>query len=260
VLFGGGRFLAEEGVFECHGAGVGSIGVKDGDVGADVADVGECKAAEFGHVVLMEMKVLVVGFICHGAISRGGNEIKLFGHVVGVSVEDFNDEFTGPMKKLFVNPDFDDGGMDFIRAFANGDAVRDKLDFEVDISLLDGVLDNTVNNVLAMEVWMHHRDEPGGGDVEGFAKAMITKEKVVPLNPSVESGVELKVTECPVTLEMYEDAASLGLFVVPARSILETTEILADGVVKRKISGLTKSRRRRRSINGENGVGGVYFL
>jgi hypothetical protein len=107
---------------------------------------------------------------------------------------------------------------------------------------------------------MHHGNEAGGGDIKGLGKAVIAEEEAVLLQPGVEGGVKLEVTEGTITAEADEDTESLSVFLCFSRSVLKTAEVLGNGIVQGKISGHRESRCIGSVVDGENGIGRVNLL
>ena len=89
---------------------------------------------------------------------------------------------------------------------------------------------------------------------------MVAKEQVVRLEPGVESGVELEITEGPVALDADEDTEGFGRLVGAAFGVLKAAEVLVDGVVDWEVSGLMDGGGGGGGVDGENGMSGVDLL
>ena len=204
--------------------------------------------------------MLVKGFVCHGTIGRGRDEVKLLGKLGGMGFEDLNHEFPGPVEMLLVHAHFNYHGVVLQVAFANGDSIGNKVDFEISGLGFDNRLEDVIDKIMAMEVGMHHANEAGGGDIKGCAEAMIAKEEAIRLKPGEESVIELEVVKGLVTAEADEDTQGLGVLMDFAGSILEISKELGNAIIGRKVSGHHEGWGHGCFFDGEDSIGRVHLL
>jgi hypothetical protein len=100
---------------------------------------------------MMEPKVLIIYFIIHGAVGRGRDKIDITRKRVLLGIKEFNHEFMGFVEVLPVHLNLNGRGMVLLVTFADGDAVRNEVDFEFWGLLLKSALNNGVDGVTAVE-------------------------------------------------------------------------------------------------------------
>jgi hypothetical protein len=174
--------------------------------------------------------------------------------------KDLNHEFPCPVEMLLVHAHFNYHGVVLQVAFANGDMIGNEVDFEIRGLGFDNRLENVIDKITAMEIGVHHADEACGGDIKGRAEAMIAKEEAIRLEPGEESMMELEIAEGLVTAEADEHMQGLGVLMGFAGSILKTSKVLGNAIIRRKVSGHCEGWGRGHCINGENGIGRIDVL
>ena len=204
----------------------------------------------------MQAEVLVVDVIGQGAILWRGNKVDITGKVILMNLKDFNHHLTSLVQVLTINLDFDRGGVLLLITSSKGDPIRNKMNFEVEVFLLESTLEDDVNVIATVKSWGHLANESSRANIVARRKAMGAKEDTVVLEPLEETGIELQVAKGLDRPEANKHMKRFVVLGVASRGILETSKILlhkgsVGGDVARKHQSAMGCRR----LDGKENVG-----